>query len=216
MSVLIQIDSNDCDNMLELTEGQYLYDNAHGIILNMTTQSPVYIHKNVFHTTPAWANLILVNPMTRVTLYDSNQTIPALQYTGNTMILSNYHTKKGSRISFCVNIDKDSDVFVDNISYLVVEPIDKVCCKRNAKYANGTLKTQFISAEQHKYKYVDEPIIKGSISTFTYNPMLKLFEVVIAIMCLIALFSGAFVYSMKHVHTTKPPVSPEQDIANLL
>jgi hypothetical protein len=216
MSVLIQIDSNDYDNMLELTEGQYLYDNAHGVILNTTTQSPVYIHKNIFHTTPAWANFILVNPMTRVTIYDNNQTIPSLQYTGNTMILSNYHTKKGNRISFCVNIDKDSDVFIDNISYLVVEPIDKSCCKRNIKYANGTLKTQFISAEQHKYKYVDEPIIKGSISTFTYNPMLKLFEIIIAIMCLVTLFSGAFMCSVKYARAMFPPKSAEQDLANLL
>lgn len=194
MSILIPLEGDDIKNTLEIQAGQYYYDAKHHNIINATDATPLYVGDSAFITDETWMNQFIVNPMTRVSVYDINQAVKGYEYTGNVLVINNYNNKKVNRQLIDLTSYQYVHIFGSNVAYIVIEPIDSQRCKSNVKrYTNGTQIT-FISSNNHKFKRIDEPIIRSQTSMFTHNPGIKLIEIVVVLLILAAFFAFSSTY----------------------
>ena len=198
MSILLQIDRADTQNFIELSEGQYLYDAPSHEVINMTSGEVVYLNKQPLKVGQDWCNYFVLSPMSKVTLYDSNQSIQQMQYTGNTCVFYNYNTKKHQRQTINILAKPYADVMADNIVYIVVEPIENARCKRNIKITTNGVSEVFIDSSHHKYKSVDEPIISPCTETFVKMTGWKLAGIIMLVIVACIVLSAGFMFVYKH------------------
>lgn len=195
MSVLVQIDKNDTENLLELDEGQYVYTTDHNTLqlLKAKTQQELYINNKPYHP-PCNFTYFVLNPMTKLTLYDINQQLPKMQYSGNTLIIYNKSNKK-----LCVDLllPKYAKYHLGTVRYIVVESLRYTSSnKSKQQLKNNKLDYVYIPYFKHNYKYMDEPIIETNIS--------NIFAIVIAFIVGIILVSLLYTYFIKHYNNTNP------------
>ena len=186
MSIFIQLDPNDVENMLELTAGHYVYNSEHNDLYNVQTGSLVYVNRKPLHLEDNWMQYFVISAATKVAIYDTDQSVQQLQYTGNTLVLYNYNNKKSQRVNYTL---KEFSPPV----YIVIEQLSGTICK---KHSNKFEKV-FIDSSKHNFKTLDEPLIKPFSTPFIHADTKTIVATVVLIIMCIALFTTLFIISYK-------------------
>ena len=160
MSILVKISEQDNTNMLEITEGQYIY-NQDKTIRCIDTDDNIYVDKRELHVEPSFMNLFYLNARTKLSIYDVNQYTDSSQYTGNVLIFMNYNLTNSAinRKLITLTANNYFKRLYSAVRYIVVERIDKSVCEKNLRQFKDGFDWKFIDAASHDYKNSYEPII---------------------------------------------------------
>ena len=191
MSILIKLNEYDDTNLLELTKGQYIYDHIKQIITCVDNNDNIYVDKRELYIEPEFINQFIINPQTKVSLYDTNQLADKNQYTGNVLIFYNYNTKNTPLYKKEIRLDSSEAYhpLLSNVHYIVIERIENNICKRNLKNAKNGIEWKFIDAASHQYKNAYEPIIPAPCAIFKKISENKAISIIIISIILIGLFT---------------------------